>query len=236
MAATATAPRTRRAPSKPARPRPRATTKPRARGTAKPRARTQRRGITPAAGFAIPAAAVGRTAVAVGGIADSGLVVRLTRSRLWIGLVGALLVGIVGLNVYSLSLSASGSHVAQKADKLALENSSLRAQLTERLSADEIQRAAGKLGLANPMPDEIRYLRATDADAKAAAKRLLGGDLAAGAATTASAEAAAAEAEVAAAPVEPAPVAPAPVEPAPVVTEPAAVDPAAATVAPVVAP
>ena len=189
---------------------------------------SQRRGITPATGFAIPAAAVGRTAVAVGGIADSGLVVRLTRSRLWIGLVGALLVGIVGLNVYSLSLSASGSQVAQKADELALENSSLRAQLTERLSNEEIQRTAGKLGLANPMPDDIRYLRAADADAKAAAKRLLGGDLASGAATTESAQAAAAEAEVAVAPVEPAPVepvvtepvVPAPVEPAATVTPP----------------
>jgi len=241
MAATATAPRTRRAPSKSARPRPRATTKPRSRGTAKTkprsraaaRPRAQRRGVTPAAGFAIPAAAVGRTAVAVGGIADSGLVVRLTRSRLWIGLVGVLLVGIVGLNVYSLSLSASGSQVAQKADELALENSSLRAQLTERLSADEIQRAAGKLGLANPMPDDIAYLRSTNADAKAAAKRLLGGDLAAGAATTDSAQAAVAEAEVAPVPAEPAPVAPAPVVPAPVVTDPAAVDPAAATVTPV---
>ncbi|HEX6117227.1 MAG TPA: hypothetical protein VFY99_09010 [Solirubrobacterales bacterium] len=232
MAATATAPRTRRAPARaPGKARPKARTrgaathKPRARAAARPKARSQRRGITPAAGFAIPAAAVGRTAVAVGGIADSGLVVRLTRSRLWIGLVGALLVGIVGLNVYSLSLSATGSQVAQKADELALENSSLRAQLTERLSAEEIQHTAGKLGLANPMPDDIRYLRATDADAKVAAKRLLGGDLAAGAATTDSAQAAAAEAEVAPAPVEPAPI-----EPVPVATEPAApapVDPAA---------
>jgi hypothetical protein len=223
MAATATAPRTRRAPSRPAG----KTTTGRSRGTArpKPRARAQRRGITPATGFAIPAAAVGRTAVAVGGLADSGLVVRLTRSRLWIGLVGALLVGIVGLNVYALSLNASGSQVAQQAEALALENSSLRAQLTERLSADEIQHAASKLGLANPMPDEIRYLRAADADVKAAAKRLLGGELGSGAAATASAEDAAAQAEAAVAPPAPA----APVEAAPVVPEATApVDPAVA--------
>jgi hypothetical protein len=235
MAATATAPRTRRAPSRPARKQ--ATTTGRSRGTArvKPRARAQRRGITPATGFAIPAAAVGRTAVAVGGLADSGLVVRLTRSRLWIGLVGALLVGIVGLNVYALSLSASGSQVAQQAEELALENSSLRAQLTERLSADEIQHAASKLGLANPMPDDIRYLRSGDADAKAAAKRLLGGELGSGAAATASAEEAAAEAEVAVAPPAPAPAAP--VEAAPVAPEATApVDPAAPAPAATVVP
>jgi len=249
MAATATASRTRRPPSRSSRPRagakagPRGIAKPKSRGraattrsrgaAAKARPRAQRRGITPATGFAIPAAAVGRTAIAVGGIADSGLVVRLTRSRLWIGLIGALLVGIVGLNVYSLSLSASGSQVAQKADELALENSTLRAQLTERLSNEEIQRTAAKLGLANPMPDDIRYLHATDADAKAAAKRLLGGDLATGAATTDSAQAAVAEAEAAAAPA-PVETEPAPVAPAPVATEPvpAPVDPAATVTPP----
>ena len=221
MAATATAPRTRtrrKRAAAPARPR--------------PKARAQRRGITPATGFAIPAAAVGKTAVAVGGLADSGLVIRLTRSRAWIGLIGALLVGIVGLNVYKLSLSASGSQVAQKAEELALENSTLRAQLTERLSNEEIQKAASGLGLGNPEPNDISYLKTSPGDAKAAAKRLLGGELGAEAA----AEPAPAEE---AAPVETAPVAPAPVEPvapapAPVETAPAVpVEPAAVAPAPV---
>jgi cell division septation protein DedD len=229
MAATATAPgRTKRARA----------TRTKSRSTARRRPTQRRRGITPATGFAIPAAAVGKTAVAVGGIADSGIVVRLTRSRLWIGLVGALLVGIVALNVYSLSLSASGSRTAQQAEELALENSAMRAQLAERLSADEIHRAAGKLGLANPTPDAIRYLRASEGDAQAAAKRLLGGDLAAAGSGTASAEAAVAATETETTP--PAPVAtettapaPATTTPAPVAPEPAPVaDPAAATTAP----
>jgi hypothetical protein len=229
MAATATAPRrTKRASSG---------SRSRSRTAARRPGSRQRRGITPAAGFAIPAAAVGRTAVAVGGIADSGLVVRLTRSRLWIGLVGALLVGIVGLNVYSLSLSAAGSRTAQQAEALTLENSSLRSQLTQRLSADEIQHAASKLGLANPAPDAIRYLRAGDADAKTAAKRLLGGDLAAAGAATASAEEAVAATETTApapAPVESTvPPTPAPAAPAPApVTDPAATAPAPAATAP----
>ena len=234
MAATATAPRTTRRRRSRAAGNPRGATRRTAakRSTARPR-----RGITPAAGFAIPAAAVGRTAVAVGEIADSGIVVRLTRSRLWIGLVGALLVGIVALNVYSLSLSASGSRTAQEAEALALENSSLRAKLAERMSADEIQGAAAKLGLANPTPGDIRYLRATEGDAKAAAERLLGGDLSAAGAGTASAEdaVAATETEVPA-PAPPAPVestAPATTPPAPVAPDPAAMtDPAAATAAP----
>ncbi len=42
---------------------------------------------------------VGRTAFAVRGLPDSGLMVRLTRGRAWIALLGVLLAGIVALNV-----------------------------------------------------------------------------------------------------------------------------------------
>ena len=226
MAATATAPRTtRRKPRSRSAAHSGATSKATVRGSARAASKRAqpRRGITPAAGFAIPAAAVGRTAVAVGNVADSGLVVRLTRSRLWIGLVAGLLVGIVGLNVYALSLSASGSKVAQRAESLARENSALRAQLTERLSNERIQGLAGKLGLAAPEPDSIRYLRSTDADGKAAAKRLLDGELSA----TAAVAPAAAEAVV---PEAAAPIAPGPVEPAPIEPEVAPVDPAATVI------
>jgi hypothetical protein len=204
MAATATAPRTSRRPG--------------GRGR-------QRRGTTPASGFAIPAAAVGRTAVAVGNVADSGLVVRLTRSRLWIGLVAGLLVGIVALNVYALSLSASGSKVAHRAGSLARENSALRAQLTERLSNERIQAVAAQLGLSLPEPDAIRYLRSSDADAKTAAKRLLDGELSSATATV-TAPTAVSTTETA--------TAPAPVEPAPTEAPPVASPPPAPTTDPAV--
>ncbi|HEX5984483.1 MAG TPA: hypothetical protein VFY69_09785, partial [Solirubrobacterales bacterium] len=45
------------------------------------------------------AVVAGRTAVAVGQLPDSGLVVRMTRGRAWIAVLGLLLVGIVALNV-----------------------------------------------------------------------------------------------------------------------------------------
>jgi hypothetical protein len=222
MAATATAPsRSRRRARKPAPRKP-------VRAAASPA--RPRRGITPAAGFAIPAAAVGRTAVAVGNVADSGLVVRLTRSRLWIGLVAGLLVGIVALNVYALSLSASGSKVAHQAGSLARENSALRAQLTERLTNDRIQGVAAQLGLIAPQPDAIRYLRSTESDAKAAANRLLHGDLSAVPAAPPAEPPVTETAPVAPVPVEPAPVEAVPVAPA----EPTATtDPAAGTAPPV---
>ena len=111
----------------------------------RPRPRKRRRGTTPITGF-VPVAAA-RTAGAVGGIADSGIFVWLTRGRLWIGLLGSLLVGIVGLNVMALSFSASSSAAGQQADALKRANSALRAQIATKLSSDEVQRTAEKLGL-----------------------------------------------------------------------------------------
>ena len=127
----------------------------------------------------VPVAAVGRTAVAVGGIADSGLVFRLTRGRLWIGLLGALLVGIVGLNVVALSLSASSSSAAHQADELKRQNSGLEAQLASLLSADELEQVADELGLHVPVPGAIGYVKSSPDDAAVAAKRLRNGALSA---------------------------------------------------------
>jgi hypothetical protein len=121
--------------------------------------------------------AVGRTAVAVGGIADSGLMVRLTRGRLWIGLLATLLVGIVGLNVVALSFSARSSETARKAEALEQRNSALRAQIANQLDTAELQATAAELGLLSPAPGEIRYLKTGPDDAAAAAKRLRDGDL-----------------------------------------------------------
>jgi hypothetical protein len=116
--------------------------------------------------------AVGRTALAVGGIADSGLVLRLTRSRLWIGALGSLLVGIVALNVAALSFNASSSKTAGLSDELLRENSALRAQIENGLSNERVQAAAASLGLIVPEPGAIRYLEPKPGDAAAAADRL----------------------------------------------------------------
>ena len=100
--------------------------------------------------------AVGRTAGAVSGLAESGLVHRLTRGRLWIGALTTLLVGIVSLNVLALSLNASSSKVGRQADALKREISALRAQIaTNGASNQRIQAAAAKLGLIVPEPGAV---------------------------------------------------------------------------------
>jgi len=192
------------------------------RAASQPARRRRRTGHTPISGF-VPIA-VGRTAGAVGGIADSGLVVRLTRSRLWIGLLGGLLVGIVALNVIALSFSASSSDAARQAEELKRQNSALRGDIATRLSSPEIQAAAAKLGLFNPEAGSIRYLRPAPDDAAEAARRLRAGEL--GASDYVAPVAGAPVVPDDAVPVEAAPVETDPVEAAPV-TDPAAATPEA---------
>ena len=180
--ASARSPRASSARAAPARPRPARAAPGRAPTRTAPRrapVRQRRSQVTPIPGRLV-AVGVGRTAGAVGGIADSGLVVRLTRGRLWIGLLATLLVGIVALNVVALGLSASSSKVAQQSDGLRRANSALRARIAGTLASDNVESAAASIGLVVPEPGSIRYLTAHPGDAARAAQRLRSGELGAG--------------------------------------------------------
>lgn len=239
MASTATArtaaPKRRtRARSAPARRQP--ARRPPARKNAAPARRRAQQ--TPIVGF-VPVA-VGRTAGAVGGLADSGLVLRLTRGRLWIGLLGALLVGIVALNVMALSFSSASSSAGTRADELIRQNSALRTQIATNLSSEQVAAEAAKLGLVVPNAGAIRYLHTSPGDAAAAAKRLRDGALVAGTAGTGyvtpaetSAVAPPVTTPAEAVPADPAVSADPALAPAPETTDPAA---APATAAPPTAP
>lgn len=161
-AAPRTAPRRkpRRAPTSKARPRRAPASKQR------PRQAPATRFVRPAmAGAALfPQAAV-RGVGAVRDFSDSSLIMRLTRGRGWIGVLGAMLVGIVALNVISLSLSAGSGRVSLQIDELKTEVSALHAQIDERLSATRVEAEAARLGLAVPDPKAITYLSANDGSA-----------------------------------------------------------------------
>jgi hypothetical protein len=117
-----------------------------------------------AAGAALLPQAAVRTAGAVRELSDSGLIVRMTSGRLWIGVLCGLLGGIVALNVLSLGLNASSGRVSQRIEGLERSNSALRAELGERLSASRIEAAAARLGLIVPAPEEITYLELADGE------------------------------------------------------------------------
>jgi hypothetical protein len=122
--------------------------------------------------------AVGRTAVAVSGLAESGVVHRLTRGRLWIVLLTALLVGIVFLNVMTLSFNAAASRTGRQADVLRREVSALQGALAKAGASDQrIQSTASGLGMIVPEPGSISYLTSKPNDAAVAAKRLASGQL-----------------------------------------------------------
>lgn len=164
----------------PKRPRAAARPKPRPRSlsqSGRPQMTIYRSGLARAAASnaagLIPLAA-GRAAVAARELPDSGAVLRMTRGQMWIGVLGALLAGIVALNVVSLGLNASNGRVAEQINTLEQDNSALRAEIDEKLSSTKVESAAATLGLAVPGPDEISYINYSAADVSRAAKMLAG--------------------------------------------------------------
>jgi hypothetical protein len=112
------------------------------------------------------------TAAAVRQFPDSTLMVRLTRGRLWIGVLGVLLVGIVGLNVFTLSIAASAGHIDQNIQALEKENSILRSRDARLSGTARIRHQAGALGLEMAAVDQVAALHPARDDVAVAAERL----------------------------------------------------------------
>lgn len=112
------------------------------------------------------------TATAVRNLPDSSLIVRMTRGRAWIAVLGVLLVGIVGLNVVTLSLAASAGHIDQNIMALDEENSFLRGLDAQRSGAGRIRHDAAGLGLSAAALDQVGSVQASPDDVETAARRL----------------------------------------------------------------
>jgi len=134
------------------------------------RSKSRTQGARAVGGQLIPLAS--RTAVAVGQLPDSGLVVRMTRGRAWIAVLGALLVGIVALNVVTLSFAASSGHIDEQTTVLDQENSVLSSRDARLYGPGVIRNAAAPLGLAMPASDEIHFTDAGPDSVATAAQRL----------------------------------------------------------------
>jgi hypothetical protein len=112
------------------------------------------------------------TASAVGRLPDSGLVMRMTRGRAWIGVLGVLLAGIVALNVITLSFAASAGHVDQNIQALDRENSILRSRDAQRSATERVRSEAAALGLSASTAEDPGYVEAGPGDIRVAAQRL----------------------------------------------------------------
>jgi hypothetical protein len=118
------------------------------------------------------AVVAGRTAVAVSQLPDSSLVVRMTRGRAWIAVLGVLLVGIVALNVATLSFAASAGKIDQQITSLEQENSMLESREAKYFSTARIRNEGAAAGLAMPTTEDPRPIEFEPADVATAAARL----------------------------------------------------------------
>jgi hypothetical protein len=118
------------------------------------------------------AVVAGRTAVAVSQLPDSSLVVRMTRGRAWIAVLGVLLVGIVALNVATLSFAASAGKIDEQITALEKENSMLEIREAKYFSTARIRNEGAALGLAMPTTEDPRLIEFEPADVATAASRL----------------------------------------------------------------
>jgi hypothetical protein len=107
---------------------------------------------------------------------DSTLLDRLVRGRGWILLLGALLFGLVALNVSLLKLNAAAGHNAERAKVLRIQNAKLRGKVSRLASGDRLRSAAGEMGLVMPEPKKVHYLTARpDRDPRQAARNIRDG-------------------------------------------------------------
>ena len=112
------------------------------------------------------------TATAVRNLPDSGLVVRMTRGRAWIGVLGVLLVGIVALNVVTLSLAADSGHIAENIQALEEDNSVSRSRDAQLSGAGRIAHDAAALGLSAAAVEQVGSIQTSPRDVETAAQRL----------------------------------------------------------------
>jgi cell division protein FtsL len=79
---------------------------------------------------------------------------------LWIVLFGALLAGVVAVNVTVLRLNLELDEVGRERSELRADIADLRSELSSTSSTARIERVASKeLGLAQPDPETIVFLR-----------------------------------------------------------------------------
>jgi hypothetical protein len=98
--------------------------------------------------------------------------VRMTRGRTWIAVLGVLLAGIVALNVVTLSLAASAGQIDRNIQALDQENSILRFRDAQLSAVARVRHDAAALGLTIPTSDQVTFVETSPDDIATAAQRL----------------------------------------------------------------
>ena len=112
------------------------------------------------------------TATAVRRLPDSGLMVRMTRGRAWIGVLGVLLAGIVALNVITLSLAASPARSIRTSRPSKRRTRSCAAATRRDRAPLGSATTRRRSGLASPPPTRSATCGPARSDVAIAAQRL----------------------------------------------------------------
>jgi hypothetical protein len=113
-----------------------------------------------------------RLAGAAHAVAEHRWLDRLIRGRMWIGIVGVGLIGIVFMQVSMLRLNAGIGRAVDQASTLERQNAALQASISQLSAGDRIEVAAGRLGLVAPAAGTARFLDARGVSARRAAARI----------------------------------------------------------------
>src|SRR3954447_6823154 len=101
------------------------------------------------------------------------LVDRILRGPGWVVMLGALLAGIVFLNVSVLELNRGIARTDTKSAQLERVNSALRARVAKLDSGERIQELAAARGFVMPQPGDVMYVRERASNASLAAQRIV---------------------------------------------------------------
>ena len=120
------------------------------------------------------AATVGRRTgfARVRALPDSRWLDRALRGRLWIWLLGAALLGVVGMQVTLLKLNTGIGRAVETTATLERQNAALEESITKLTATDRIQIGAEALGMLMPAAGDVGYLQAGPNDADRAVSRM----------------------------------------------------------------
>jgi hypothetical protein len=97
---------------------------------------------------------------------------RLLRSRAWIWALGALLGGIVAMQVSLLKLNSGISRAVETTTTLERQNADLEASIARLSSPDRVESGAAMLGMVMPPAGDVSYLSPGPNDAAKAVRRM----------------------------------------------------------------
>ena len=97
---------------------------------------------------------------------------RLLRSRLWIWALGALLGGIVAMQVSLLKLNSGISRAVETSTTLERQNADLEAAIARLSATDRVQSGALQLGMLMPAAGDVGYLGSGSQDPARAVRRM----------------------------------------------------------------